>query len=500
MLCDITDMKSGGGVDYDTADEFNHLDSAHNATNDPRMSLPTARTTSTFSSGFYLPAPRTLPDENHSTDTRNLNTITNAGEGIHSTQSEAQNIPPPPPPPEYLPSDLPMPMSLEDIAEAANLDGLKMSKDGTIQLRHRATRYVLYCHQPPFKIGCGAFGDDIINLGSSGKLRNCYMCKRCHIKWSQLHPNLLHDGQDPMIGETNRRTETFEAPRSGGYKCTTCKLPKNPSFAQNGMACKCPKKYPAAAPKFTPIPLPSNSSSTSSISSITTEGTLMAEGSALNIDIEQIKKDAMQACAKALLQTNPVPAARPVIALPLAQVSTASASTNDASVVPAAPLTTPASTPASIPASSRKILGLASDDPYLSSVIPFKSTSDTQNLGVFPKRNIAKSAAAADANEAADVEKASKKRGRNNTDHGNRQCRIKKCTHTPTVQSKTDESLSFCFNCKGMLSDRDNKTIRPCVACEDCDEEVAWWCYACARVTQTIMDETPEWRCPTHAK
>ncbi len=514
VLESCNDLSGACFVNYDTADDHDFLPN-----DDPRgtsaihamLHSTSTRTTSTSFHSFQL-----LPDACALTDIDAMNTkMSDAGAADsrsatpRPTQSDEPHAnPPPPPPPEYLPSELPMPMDLDAIVENADLNGLTMSKEG--KLRRHAMRHVMYCDQNPFKIGCDAFGNDILNLGSAGKLRNCYKCKKCHSKWSQLHPSLLQDGQNPMIGDTNRRTDSSQAPRSGGYKCGTCKLFKNPEFAQNGTVCKCPKKYPTAAPKITPIPLPDcPSSSTSSISSVATVTATNIVDAPLSIEVERIKNEATRACTEALVRLNTTPAqARPVMAYPVAQVPKQSA--------PVASSTTSASAPTST--SSREILGLASNDPHLRSLIPFKATPGMPNLGVFPARNVAISApkASATASVAAgegfgplvnvdpDCDKndnaSKKKRGRGNT---NRQCKRKNCTPTCiSHESKTadTDNIPVCFNCKGMLSDRYNETIRPCVACEDCDEEVAWWCYGCANVTQAIMNDTPEWRCPTHAQ
>ena len=54
----------------------------------------------------------------------------------------------------------------------------------------------LPCHQPPFRNGCAGYARC---TGAVSKQRYSFECVHCGVKWNQIKPSLLSDGDDRLL-------------------------------------------------------------------------------------------------------------------------------------------------------------------------------------------------------------------------------------------------------------------------------------------------------------
>ena len=110
-------------------------------------------------------------------------------------------------------------------AIAAKIPSLPLRLTVDEQGKFRISKSVMHCSMPPWKVGCGASGPEIVNLSAAAKGRNAYYCTRCKSKWSQKHPDTIDLGEDPVIDlNCNKAVSDDDPRRSGGYKCSKCRL------------------------------------------------------------------------------------------------------------------------------------------------------------------------------------------------------------------------------------------------------------------------------------
>lgn len=521
-----------------------------------------------------------------------LNAPTTCGNDVPPPNVMPTDLGPPPPPP-----PLPLPTgfewneeSLADLAANAEIPtGLGVSRRGQLKIRQATHKYNVCCTQSPWKIGCDASGEDIMNTGSAGPGRNGYLCRLCGSKWSQIHPAKLVAGQDPCIGTSKRRIDPMQAPRSGGYKCTVCRLPKNKEFAADGMACGgCTKK---GAVVQTPPPLPpppsfehedlgmaplvpslSASSVASSVASVRTTvvaacvapvvARMVGGGPPTDDEQRRIVREAEKVNAKAAVVLQEMSQGM------MTRVAEKAAAPYEAPTPPARRQLDTATRGQLIEqnlrrsvlggkachiagASRFRISSLADPtakymaetdvcDPEeamhatCASILPASvpSAPPAETAVAPPAVETSADAPEDDSDEPREEEppieqaRPSKKRQRSACDECHRDCSfVVQCTHKKCRRGacsarcagfRTDKDMArlggykcnahtkvkavaFCSQCDAMITDRHDQTWQ-CVACEDCDESVAWWCYGCAKVTQKIMDDIDEWRCPAHCK
>lgn len=481
------------------------------------------------------------------------------------------------------------PNQLEELVDYADdLSSMSVCRRGHLKIRQPTVKYTLCCSQEPWKIGCAAFGEDIKNLGSAGPDRNSYLCRACGSKWSQIHPAKLNEGDDPRVGISKRRVDASQPPRSGGYKCTICKLPKNPAFAPDGIVCKgCKtggvkrsKEARHEQPDLPDLPAMPSLAPLRPVSAVVVAqpavpkqqpvlARMVGGGPSKDLDQKHAIDEAASVSARAASMLEQMSKDKDL----MSRVSDiARQDMSDRRVAPQGRVQlseTDRGIMLGLPASRQviggkpiqsstarfRISGLADPDAkYLAEVDACDWTEALENRSCVmaaathdaPEQTATRSAnepteadaddarcadlpeadAAATTMEEETVEPTQPRKRHKSCDECKGDCTfVVQCTHGKCRRGACsarcagfrnerdmnrlggykcsahtkEKTTTFCVNCDAMISDRHGQTWN-CVGCEDCDESIAWWCYSCAKVTQKIMNNVPEWRCPAHRK
>ena len=513
---------------------------------------------------------------------------------------------------DYL--SLPMPtnspwhaVDLEALADGVDVSSMSMLRKGQIKERNMHVKHTVCC--PPGE------SSHCTNLSSAGPGRNGYECQSCWKRWSQIHPGILADGQDPQIRNSNNTMNTDQGPRSGGYKCSTCRLHKKPKPNRPTCACKdtggaldIPPRKLADCPSFVPLqPCSSDSSVASSVRTtvVATRPMIVARmvggGPTPQEEQKRVIEKATEINAKAARYLQAISTANEApkeaagtevidaghrldsharvnptrmqlsasrrgkfidpqayrstgggkpVGQPLFRMSGVSPFTTEecnaeeairftsvfladdspATTAPApnakamlsdneddgspfhAPAaispsesesTEPAVAPSAPPASANAILSDDKHEEPPSQAPPATSSSESakSHPSAIKKRKACDECEADCSFAVKCVHKKCHRGACSARCAGFRSARkMNACRGKYTCKEHTlDDIVAYCANCQIVIDDRMGETWAS-VACEDCDEHVAWWCYDCAKVTQKIMNKTPEWRCPAHRK